>query len=449
MKIFNSTVNFLFFLIVSIISTGCSTDKTGDLRELLEAIPSDVSFVGVIDSEELLKQAGFKVKNGTVTPGKDIARFLDNTTNTGLKSISEMICDGGIDPSYITVFTEGYNSYLSGYLSDTDNFKSMIENRFGEKVTHDGELSICGNIAFTSNRFWCCLNSRNNININDVKHFNSLSEKQSFTSLKVSGQLVESDKIMRGWGDIKGCLNASGLDFSTKASIQMGLEALFEDAVEFVWDMDIDKDELEMDLSILNKKGGIAAFLYPVEKTDAEQIRTSGIYGDAILAIAISPKFTERMREDTRGKGMSVAGMFSGMISDVSGTVIIGADNANNIDGLIPVKGTRTSDLNQLLSQYDFSVTQENGAIRFSKGKTYGNISPDIAAKILKGKTGGLIISPDSLTGGKIDYVAFTLTPEKGGMEVNVEVKSKNKESLFAGLRNCLNLFSRNFESYF
>lgn len=261
-----------------------------------------------------------------------------------------------------------------------------------------------------------------------------MSEKQSFLEGDNSAKLVESDKIMRGWGDIKGTLNASGIDFSTKASVMMGLEALFEDAVEFQWDMEIEKNKLKADLTLINSKGGIAAFLYPTAKVDLKEITGSNLSGDALALMAISPKFTERMREDTRGKGMSVIGMLSGMIQDVAGTVMVAADNKNSISGMIPVKGNNTSDLNQLLAQYDFSVTQEKGAIRFTKGNCSGEITPEIVADVFKGKMGGLILSPESTTYGDIDYAAIIFNPEKGGMDVEIEVKANNKESLLVSL---------------
>ncbi len=427
-------LSFAFLLILSLALGSCSSDKSGDLRELFNSIPSDVSFVGVIDSEELLKQSGFKVKKGSIVPGKETEKFFAENTDKKLEFLYDLICDGGVEPSCMALFTEGYNSYLTGFLSDTDKFKDLVESHFREKTAATGEFSTCGNIAFTSNRFWCCLTSRNTINIDNIRHFSTLSEKQSFISAGISDELMKSDKIMRGWGDIKGCLNASGMEFSTKASLQMGLEALFEDAVEFIWNMDIDKDELEIDLNLLNSKGGIAAFLYPASKAESDQIKAADISGDAVLMLAVSPKFTDRMKKDTRGKGMSVIGMISGMISDVSGTVMVAADNADNISGVIPVKGNNTSGLNQLLSQYGFSVTQDNGAMRFTKGTCSGKITSDVTASVLKDKMAGLIISPDSLTQGKIDYAAFMLSTDKGGMKMSIEVKAKDHESLMIGL---------------
>lgn len=434
MKKFNSTFSLFLILILSLTLGSCSSDKSADLREIFKTIPSDVSFVGVVDTEALLKEAGCKVKNGTVKPGKEIQKIFADTTDLKLKFISDIVLNGGIDPSFIVMFTEGYNNYVTGFLSDTDLFKELMEHRFGDTTIRNGEISTCGNAAFTSNRFWVCISSRNSINYNDIKHFTTMSEKQSFLEGDNSAKLVESDKIMRGWGDIKGTLNASGIDFSTKASVMMGLEALFEDAVEFQWDMEIEKNKLKADLTLINSKGGIAAFLYPTAKVDLKEITGSNLSGDALALMAISPKFTERMREDTRGKGMSVIGMLSGMIQDVAGTVMVAADNKNSISGMIPVKGNNTSDLNQLLAQYDFSVTQEKGAIRFTKGNCSGEITPEIVADVFKGKMGGLILSPESTTYGDIDYAAIIFNPEKGGMDVEIEVKANNKESLLVSL---------------
>lgn len=439
MKKFNSILIFSLYAALCMAFGSCSSDKTGDLREILLTVPSDVSFVGVADLEHLLDETDCKVKKGEVIPGKKIQKIFEDSSDPKLEFVSQLVTNGGIDPSYLVFFTVGYNTYATGFLSDTDKFKTLMEQHFGETAANNGDISSCGNVAFTSNRFWACISSRSSINTNDVKHFIGLSDKQSFIISDNSAKLISSDADMRGWGDIKGCLNAAGLDFSTRASVMMAFEALFEDAIEFSWDMDLDKDKMEINLTLLNSKGGIAAFLYPTAEVNVNDIKNSNLSGDAMALLAISPKFTQKMREDTRGKGMSVIGMLSGMISDVSGTLIVASDGDSNISGIIPVIGNNTSDLNQMLAQYDFSVTKDKNALRFSKGDCSGKLSADVVASVFKGKMGGLILSPEPTTAQNIEYAAFTLNPDKGGMEIEVEVKGTSKESLIIGLLKLIN----------
>ncbi len=412
-----------FVAIALLLVSSCSTDKTGDVKELLKTVPSDASVVAVMDMEKTLKEFGCKVKDGEVKPNEALLAKIKEQKNEDFKFVSDLVLNGGVEPSCCALFAEGYNLYVIGFIADTEIFKKKVAEKFSEEFAPEGDISTCGNIACTSSRFWVCLSSRNSIQAKDIKFFQDLSEKQSYLSGEASKYLVESDKCVRGWGDIKGCLNATGLDFTTKAAFQMALEALFADAVEFKWDLEIDKDEVEMDFTLLNSKGGVAEFLYPTSKVNVQTIKDSNLGGAAIAALAISPKFSSRMQKDTKGKGMSVVGMLSNMISEVDGTVLIATGKNSNISGIIPVKGNNTGDLTSLLSQYDMKVTRENGSLRFNNGEPDGTLSAANVADIFKDCMGGVVMSPDNWVSNADGYVALLLKPEKGGMELILKAK--------------------------
>lgn len=413
----------LFVVVITVMFSGCSKDKSGDVRELLRTVPYDASMVGVIDIEGTLDDMGFKVKNGEVKDSEELPGIFKSIDNQNLQFTVELLKSGSIDLSCCVVFGSGYELFLTGFVSDTDKFKETVGKKFGESFVKDGDISTCGNTACTSNQFWVALTSRNTIAVKDIKYFTQLSEKQSFISRKGVDYLVDSDDCMRGWGDIKACLNAMGLDFTTKASIQMGLEALFSDAVEFKWEMDIDKDEQDLVFTFLNSKGGVASYLYPVVKVEPSQIENTNFTASTIAALAISPKLTDRLKRDTGGKGISMIGMLSSMISAVDGTVVAAADKDSHLEGVIPVNSNATSDLVSLLSQYGMTVSREKEAIKFSNGTVAGSLSAKEVGKLFKGAVGGLVMQPEKWTGSTTGYMAIILKPEKGGMQLEVKVK--------------------------
>lgn len=413
----------LFVAVMAVMFAGCSSDRSGDVKELLKTVPYDASMVSVIDIEDTIDELGGKVKNGEVKLNKELVDKLGEKDNPQLQFGMDLLMNGGVDPSCCVLFGSGYEFYVTGFIADTDKFQGVVSQKFGESFQKEGEISTCGSVACTSNQFWFALTSRNTISAKDVKYFTQLSEQQCFISRNGVDYLIESDDCVRGWGDIKACMNAAGLDFTTKASMQMGLEALFSDAVEFKWDLDIDKDELDIKFTFLNSKGGVAAFLYPVVKVNPSEIENSGFSASVIAAMAISPKITERLKSDTGGKGISVLGMLSSMISAVDGTVVVAADKDSHLEGVIPVNSNATSDLVSLLSQYGMTVSREKDLVKFINGNVSGNLSAKEVGKVFKGSVGGLVMQPEKWTGSTTGYVAILLKPEKGGMQLEIKGK--------------------------
>ena len=201
---------------VLLMMAACSKDKSADVADLLKTVPSDASLVMVMDLESILEEMDCSVSGGVIKPGKDVIRAFEPLTDKSQLKNLEKFNDAGIDWTVAAIFVEGYNSYLTGFLNDSGKFKDFVEERFGEKWA-TGEINTCGNVAMEGERFWVCLNSRNTIVANDIRHFNTLSEKQSILSNKNVTKLQDLKTEMAGWGDISGVLNFAGLDFSSRA----------------------------------------------------------------------------------------------------------------------------------------------------------------------------------------------------------------------------------------
>lgn len=373
----------------------CGTDRTADTRELLGSVPSDISYVAVADAEQLMKAEALK------------------NTNLPLD---------GIDPSMISIFSEGYNTWLTGFLSSSDDFKSAVEKHFNETFTA-ADIATCGNVAVNGNRFWVLLSSHNTVNADDVKHFLNLSQSQSFLSNSESDNLIEGSGDLRGWGDVKGTLNSIGLEFTKRATATMAIDALFDDAAAFRFNADFDKDQSEFKLSVLNSKGKVAKFLYPMDKIDTKLVEASGFSGDQIAAAGISPKMVERLKEDTKGKGFSVLGFIAPSLSSVSGTAVYCAAG-DNATGIISTDGNNTTALTELLQQMDFKVNKEGNQLRFAKGEVKGSVTAADAAADMKGAVAAVVGADADMKEKGITACQILLIPESSGMRLEVKTTS-------------------------
>lgn len=420
----------LFALIAASILPSCSSKDSDDARDLLLSIPSDASMVGIADLHEVLEKAGCDIDGTEIKPGKEFSEAIGKS-GSDLGRIFRLITEGGIDPSVAAIFLEGYNFYIAGFVADPDLFRETIEKEFGEKFADSGEVSVCGNVALSGSRFWVCLSSRNTIRPDDIRHFINLTEKQSIISNKKAAALEKLSHHIQGWGDIKGCLAAAGLDFASRATAMMALEAMYADPAEFLWELDFEKGELEGELSVFNTKGGVARFLYPVAKIDADAIRSLSTNSDALFAIAISPETVRMLREETKTKGVSMLGLLAGALGCVDGTCVYSGDIDKNVNGFLSTTGSGTADISDILSSYGLKVTKEGKLLRFASGLPSGRITPDEAATLLKGAMAGAIFSgrllSDKGMSTSFSCAAVKLVPEKGGLQLDFTVASADK----------------------
>lgn len=410
---------------------GCSKDNSADVSDLLRTIPADASVVMVMDLKSMLEKADCTVSGGDLKPGKELAKLIESSKEGDMKSTLEQFKESGVEWSGAALFVEGYNTYLTGFLNDSGKFKALMEKKFNEKYS-SGEISMCGNTAVNGDRFWICLNSNNTIVENDIRHFTSLSEKQSILSNESVGKLQTLTSDIAGWGDIKGVLNLAGLDFTQRAVYTMALETAFVDAVELEWNVNIDKDACVAELTLLNSKGGIAKFNFPVEKIDETVVKNLNTSAEGFAAIAVSRKMLEQLKEQTSKEGFSLLGAMVNMMGSVDGTIAAAMGDDDAATGIITTTGHGTTDLSDALSQWGFTVNKEGTDLKFSRGNVSGPLSAADAAGMLKGSVAGLVLT-DEGSGwvSRFKSVAVTFRSDKGGLKGVVTVKGKDPKRKF------------------
>lgn len=372
----------------------CGKDRTADTRELLSTIPSDIAYIAVLDIEEIGK-----------------------TTELPTEGI---VPKEGVQPSLAAVYSEGYNTWLTGFLDSTDDFKSAVEKKFNETFKTVGDIQTCGNIAVASNRFWVLLSAHNVINAEDVKVFLGLSDKQSFLSQTEADYIVKGNNDLRGWGDLKATINSLDLDFSKRATYTMTAEALYDDAASLRFNMDFNKNDSKLEMEVLNSKGKTAKFLYPMDKIDTKTIEQSALSGEWFCAVGVSPKFVKRLQEDTKGKGISMLAYIAPTLSALNGTAFA-AGAGDNMSGAFTIEGNNTSALAEILNQMDCKVTTQNNQLRFVKGTVQGNVTAAQAAEKLKGGVAGFYGADSELIEKGFTNINALLVPSGNGMILKVE----------------------------
>lgn len=415
---------------VLLMMAGCSKDKSADVADLLKTVPSDASLVMVMDLESILEEMDCSVSGGVIKPGKDVIKAFEPLTDKSQLKNLEKFNDAGIDWTVAAIFVEGYNSYLTGFLNDSGKFKDFVEERFGEKWA-TGEINTCGNVAMEGERFWVCLNSRNTIVANDIRHFNTLSEKQSILSNKNVTKLQDLKTEMAGWGDISGVLNFAGLDFSSRAIVKLAMETVFEDAVELEWVVDLDNDELKSEIEIINSKGGIAKFNFPVELVDGDVIRNLNVSAAGIGAVAVSKKMIEQIKAETSKESFSLIGAFVNMmLGCVDGTAAFAIGTQDAVSGIISTNGHGATDLIDALKQFGMNVNKEGDALLVSRGVVSGPLSSADAAEMLKGSVMGVAFGGfDELS--QMKTLSLTFHSEKGGLKGEIKAKGKDPKKKF------------------
>lgn len=392
---------YVVALVIAMTISSCSSDRSADVRGILQTVPADASAVVVIDVKTLADKQDLKFDNN---------------------DMQDLVAAGAVEPSAAVFFTEGYNSYLTGYVADTDKFKAWTEKKFGEQFQKDSDMETCGNTLLNGNRFWLCITSRNTIKASDVKHFSSLSEKQSILVNETVAEMEHLSHAVNGWGDIKGCLNSAGLDFANRATATMVIESIFSDAVEFTFNADLDEKGVEADLNILNSKGGIAKFNFPTAKIDTSTIASLGGSAPGVMAIAVSPEMVKKLREETGGKGFSMIGVLANIITCVDGTCAAVFADADNVRGVISTTGHSTSDLSQMLQEFGMEVSMEGKNLLVHKGEVKGGINVKETANQFKGAMAGVVFSGEFKGMEKVKSIAVTLHPDKGGLSAHVKL---------------------------
>lgn len=441
--------SFIVLLVATVLFVFNSCKKeTVDVTELLKSVPSSAAGVVVFNMESLLEDAGCKIKDHRVTPGKDILNYIEKS-NPAYKDYM-LLFDGGtgIEPKGALLFYDSNRIYLTFALYDVNKFCEFIENQNGSKFTNENNgVKVNGNVAVKGAQGWICISKGKRLDSDAIASYSSLETSQSFLVTPMGEKLLVEENDIRGWAIINTFLNEI-LSRSDRSMVTLGLGFLFEDSESVKFKVDFKKGELEAEALVLNSKGKPAKYLLPSEKIDIETIKQTGSTCDALMAFTINSKLIKKFEQIGNAFGGSLFGDLGETLKNIDGTVGIissGEGTGESISGIITTKGEVSKTLRDLISQQIAPVSVEGKYLKFSKGDVKGSLDVAECAEELKGCCLGIAVDPtgynsikyeeNAPTGLKNMYVKFK--PESGGLEVEIEVKTNdpNENSLLTVLK--------------
>lgn len=434
MKTLNRTLWGMAALLIMVMAS-CTKDSDADAGDLLKTVPSDASAVAVVNLGSLLEKAGCEVNGSEIKPSEDARKWLASIKKESDRAASEAMLNGesGIEPSALVVFMVGYKQYFTGIVADPAKFKVWAEKQEKSKfVTTDG-VELCGNTALKGNQFWVNLGS-GAVSAEDVNHYVTLSEEQSFLSNKSAPVLSVINDDIEGWGNIAGLLNTGGMGFQERAMFQVAMQTVYEDAADFTFGVRFNKGSMEFKGSLLNSKGKPAKFALPSGKVDVKTVESIGGSAAAVVALSVPGKLIEKLRKEASSKSASVFSVYLNALSSLDGTVAFAVSpDARGISGVLTTNGNSSGDLMALLRDFGMEVTLDGKMIKVNRGAVSGDAPVAEMAGGLKGSLGGVVICPSPQAGDRgvaevVKRVNFTLMPENGSVGPVLEVVTTQPE---------------------
>ena len=418
----------------------CTADKAADAADILSTVPNDVSLVAVINSQALLEKAGCTLSDGKITPGKDVENALAKIKDGSVREFVSTLVNGesGIDPSVLVVFREGYYTYLTGIAADPAKFKTTFGKKLNTTFSSADGVDYAANIAIASNRFWIVLN-KSEIDLNDVRHFNTLSAGQSFLQNSYASNLEVITKDVAGWGSINGIMNTGGFDFQKRAMTQMLLQAVYEDPSAFCFSLECVKNEFKAEFSMLNAKGNNAKYLLPTEKVDVKTVASIGGTADMVFAIGVPAKLIDKLKKETGKGSFSMLGMYLQAIDGIDGTVAFACSN-DDMKGVVTADNANSaaSLSSKLSNDFDLNVTFKENILSVStKSLPTGHGSVEQMASEFKNAISGVVLStlPNKF-GQAFSGASFMLYKEGDSVVFKIVGKSKDGNNFIMSLLN-------------
>lgn len=409
--------------------------ETVDVTELLGSVPSSASGVVVMNMESLLDDAGCKIKDHVITPSQEVMNLLDKASSQDKQDFL-MLFDGssGIEPKGAVIFYDSNRAFLTFALYDVDKFYDFVENKNGGKFVDEGGVKVNGQIAVKGAQAWICLTPGKKIDADAIASYASLAKAQSFLVTKMGEELLIDEEDVRGWALVNTLVNEC-LGRSDRSMVTLGLGFLFEDAESVKFKVDFKKGELEADAIVLNDKGRPAKYQLPAEKVDVNTLKGLGGTCDALMAFTLNSKLIKKFEQLGAAFGGAMFGDLGDTFKNVDGTVgfITGANNFDDLKGVITTKGDVSKSLKDLISNQLAPVSQEGKLLTFAKGNVNGHLDVAECAEELKGSCLGIVLDASGLNSVGYDassmsagYKSLVLKfkPESGGLEMELEINT-------------------------
>ena len=425
----------MLLLAVLVLGLNSCKKETVDVSHLLATVPSSAAGVVVLNLEDMLEDAGCKVKNHIVTPSQEVLKLIDRASPQNKQYLMMMFeGESGIEPKGAVVFYDANRVYLTCALYDVKKFCDFVEKTDESTFVEDASgVKVCGDIAVKGAQAWMNISSNKKIDADAIAAYSALEPSQSFLVTPNGEKLLVEEDDIRGWAMINTFVNEI-LSRSDRSMFSLSLGFLFEDAESVRFKVDFDKGEMESEAVVLNDKGKPAKYLLPTDKVDVSTLKTLGESCEAMMAFTVNSKLFKKIDQVLSAFGGSFFGNLNDMFNNVDGTVgfISGSDNMEAVSGVITTKGDVSKNLKDLITNQIAPVSQDGKYLRFSKGNVSGGLSVAECADELKGSCLGIVADASSLnsvgyTGNEVPgfkNLVFKFKPDSGGLEIELEIKT-------------------------
>lgn len=387
-------LSFSLFAVLTLlfVAVGCSKSEGDDAPSLLRTVPADASSVVVVNIAHIVESLDGSTDGSTIKLSKELQKTIDESQAIKQEDKQHLkeICNGetGVAMSSV-VFFSAARSYVTGLLNDPDKFVAYVEKETGTTATTEGDARTIGNIAVLGNQFWACTTGRPDVD--QLKYYQQLNDKQSYASADAAGLLLEPDKVMTYVADI----NRSLALVPNGNYMKMASALIFNDMSYVAGSADIKKKSFMANAMVLNSDMKPAELLLPVDKIDASVVKSFDKGGDIFFAAGIPKKLSKKLADLVGSFMGGKSNSFTSVFEAIDGTVAVRANSgATDAEARIQTTGQNFADLSNLLQNFfGVTVTRDGDtltAVRGSKDFT-GSITSAQAADMLKGAWIGMV----------------------------------------------------------
>lgn len=384
--------SLLVVLTLLFATVGCSkSGSIDDASSLLRTVPADASSVVIVNVAHTVESLGGSTDGAAIKLPNNLLKAINESDaiKPEDKQHFKEICAGetGISMSYVAFFSAA-RDYVTGLLNEPDKFISYVEKQLETSATVEGDAKTIGNIAVLGNQFWLCVKGRPDVD--QLKYYQQLNDKQSYASADAATLLLEPDKVLTYVADV----NRSMALLPNSTYMKMASSLIFNDMAYIAGSADMKKNNFTAYANVLNSNMKPAELLLPVEKIDASVVKSFGNGGDIYFAAGVPKKLTKKL-SDIVGSLMGKANPVMGVLGAIDGTVAVRANSsATEVEAYIQTTGENFAELSTLLQNLFGLTVSRNGntitGVLGSKDFT-GGVTPAQAADMLKGAWMGLV----------------------------------------------------------
>lgn len=435
--------SFVLFSLVFLALNSCKEDRA-DMSGLLSTVPSSSAGVVAIDLKSLLQDAGCKVKDNEIKPGKELSTIISKMKDDEKKEILGFFNgESGISPECAVIFFDSNRMFLTLALADVAKFCESVEKeKQSSFADQGGGVKVCGNIAVKGAQAWICLSSGKRIDSDAIAAYSSLKTSQSFLSTDMAERFIEPKSDIIGWGHLNVLID--NFMYRNKYMLNMAAGFLFDDPSDLSFSVDFRDGEMSASAIILNDKGKPAKYLLQAEKVDLKTIESIGETCDALFAFTLTPKMVSKLEKAGSALGGALFGNMGDMLKNVDGTIAVAysslmTQGRQNMNGVITTKGDVSLQLKDLVTSMFGPVREDGKFLRFSSGTVTGALTVEECAGMLKGSCLGFVAdlkgmenaAPLGEASSSFKSIALSLSPESGSLELKIVLKGNDpKENM-------------------